>query len=339
MRSSGGSGGGSSRNVSLQRVEQDRHGHGQHAERLLDPPLHAVALVDGIRDGPELDRRDAGQRSRPQDPEPLHRLDLAVRPAADAAARADRQDVSGRQRVACCCDEPRVGGDAGDAREDGRRVENVAVHGLGADDERRRRQLLRTRDPDVQDSADASLGQRRCGGERRLDRADAAHDGRSTVEVLDLRRSGADDQDHAARVYDRAMGYQWIDAGDLEFEERPAKEGEAAARRFGDLTDAVGLTQSRARMWVYPPHTTGRRHRDHAQEEVFVVLSGTATMLLGDEAERVDVGPGSVIAVQAMTPLQLRNETDDDLRMFVYGSPPLQEGADFLDDVELPPRA
>ena len=135
------------------------------------------------------------------------------------------------------------------------------------------------------------------------------------------------------------MAYRWVDAADLAFEERPPKEGETAARRFGDLTHAVGLTQSRARIWRYPPHTTGRRHRDRAQEEVFVVLSGTATMLLGDEPERVDLGPGGVVAVQAMTALQLRNETDEELEVFVYGAPPLQEGADFLDDVELPPRA
>ena len=135
------------------------------------------------------------------------------------------------------------------------------------------------------------------------------------------------------------MSYHWIHFAELEFEERPPKEGEAAARLAGDLTSAIGLTQSRARLWRYPPHTTGRRHRDHAQEEVFVVISGTATMLLGDEPERVDVGPGGVVAVEPMTALQLRNETDDELVVFVYGSPPLQEGADFLDDVELPAKA
>ncbi|HEX6761628.1 MAG TPA: cupin domain-containing protein [Gaiellaceae bacterium] len=135
------------------------------------------------------------------------------------------------------------------------------------------------------------------------------------------------------------MGYHWIHLEDLEFEERPPKDGEDAARLAGDLTSAVGLTQSRARLWRYPPHTTGRRHRDHAQEEVFVVLSGTATMLLGDGPERVDVGAGGVVAVEAMTPLQLRNETEEELVVFVYGSPPLQEGADFLDDVELPAKA
>jgi hypothetical protein len=39
-----------------------------------------------------------------------------------------------------------------------------------------------------------------------------------------------------------------------------------------------------------------------------------------------------------MTPLQMRNEGDEELVVFVYGAPPLQEGADFLDDVELPER-
>jgi hypothetical protein len=39
-----------------------------------------------------------------------------------------------------------------------------------------------------------------------------------------------------------------------------------------------------------------------------------------------------------MTPLQMRNESDEEAVVFVYGAPPLQEGADFLDDVELPTK-
>jgi mannose-6-phosphate isomerase-like protein (cupin superfamily) len=134
------------------------------------------------------------------------------------------------------------------------------------------------------------------------------------------------------------MGYHWVNVDDLEYAERPSKPGQEV-RLTADLTEAVELKQSRARLWRYPPRSTGRRHRDHAQEEVFVVVSGTLTMLLGDEAERVDLGPGSVVAVEAMTPLQMRNETDEELVCFVYGAPAVQEGADFLDDVELPPRS
>ena len=134
------------------------------------------------------------------------------------------------------------------------------------------------------------------------------------------------------------MGYSWADPDKLEYEERPPKEGEEA-RTTADLTSALGLEQSRARLWRYPPHSTGRRHRDHAQEEVFVVVSGTLTVLLGDEPDRVDLGPGGVVRVEPMTALQLRNESDEELVCFAYGAPPLQEGADFLDDVELPPKA
>ena len=131
------------------------------------------------------------------------------------------------------------------------------------------------------------------------------------------------------------MGYHWISVDDLTYEERPPKPGEGT-RRAADITTAVGLKQSRARLWRYPPHSTGRRHADHAQEEVFVVISGTLTMLLGDGPERVDLGPGGIVAVQPMTPLQMRNETDEEIVVFVYGAPPLREGADFLDDVDLP---
>jgi mannose-6-phosphate isomerase-like protein (cupin superfamily) len=133
------------------------------------------------------------------------------------------------------------------------------------------------------------------------------------------------------------VGYRWISVDDLTYEERPPKAGEGT-RLAADITAAVDLQKSRARLWRYPPHSTGRRHQDHAQEEVFVVVSGRLTMLLGDEPERVDLGPGSVVAVQPMTPLQMRNESDEELVVFVYGAPPVQEGADFLDDVELPPK-
>jgi mannose-6-phosphate isomerase-like protein (cupin superfamily) len=134
------------------------------------------------------------------------------------------------------------------------------------------------------------------------------------------------------------VGYHWVDVDDLEYAERPPKEGEQP-RRAADLTERLELKQSRARLWRYPPHSTGRRHQDHAQEEVFVVLSGTLTMLLGDGPERVDLGPGGVVAVEPMTPLQMRNETDEETVVYVYGAPAVQEGGDFLDDVPLPPRA
>lgn len=130
------------------------------------------------------------------------------------------------------------------------------------------------------------------------------------------------------------MGYHVADAETMEWVDRPL-EGQAN-RQAGLVTEAAQLKQSRARVWRYPPRTKGRRHADHAQEEVFVVMSGRLTMLLGDPPERVDVGPHSVVAVEPMTPLQVRNESDEELVLFIYGAPPVNEGADFFEDAKLP---
>lgn len=127
------------------------------------------------------------------------------------------------------------------------------------------------------------------------------------------------------------MGYHVARGDEHEYDERPYIDGQAV-RLAADVTTSAQLKQSRARLWRYPPHTRGRRHADHAQEEVFVVLAGTMTMLLGDPPERFDVPAESVVAVEPMTPLQVRNEGDDDLVLFIYGAPPEQAGADFLDD-------
>jgi mannose-6-phosphate isomerase-like protein (cupin superfamily) len=127
------------------------------------------------------------------------------------------------------------------------------------------------------------------------------------------------------------MSYHVTRGDEHSYEERPYLE-EQAPRRATDLTSSAELKQSRARIWRYPPNTRGRRHADHVQEEVFVVLSGTLTMLLGEPPERVDLSPESVVAVEPHTPLQIRNEGDEELVLFIYGAPPEQGGADFFDD-------
>lgn len=105
------------------------------------------------------------------------------------------------------------------------------------------------------------------------------------------------------------------------------------ARSQASITDAAKLEESRARMWRYPAHTRGRRHLDPDQEEVFVPLRGTLTMLLGEPPERVDVEPGGLVAVHPGTPLQPRNETAEEILFFVYGAPTVHGNAEFLDDV------
>jgi uncharacterized cupin superfamily protein len=123
----------------------------------------------------------------------------------------------------------------------------------------------------------------------------------------------------------------------LEWEERPAHEGQAP-RHQASITDAAKLTESRGRMWRYPGHTRGRRHVDQNQEEIFVPLRGTLTILLEDPPQRVDVAPGDLVAVHAGTPVQARNETGEEILFFAYGAPAVDSNAVFIDDVvDAPP--
>jgi mannose-6-phosphate isomerase-like protein (cupin superfamily) len=131
------------------------------------------------------------------------------------------------------------------------------------------------------------------------------------------------------------VGYHVADTSRLGWEERPPAAEGLAPRQFADVTTAARWKHSRGRVWRYPAGTRGRRHADKAQEEVFVVISGALTMLLGDPPERIDVGPESVVAVEPGTPLQVRNEGEEELVLYIYGAPPDQAGADFFDDVEL----
>jgi len=128
------------------------------------------------------------------------------------------------------------------------------------------------------------------------------------------------------------MGYHVVPAEQLAFEKRPGYPGQPA-RLAADVTAPGGLRQSRARIWRYPPRTRGRRHKDLGQEEVFVVLEGTLTMLLGEPFERVDLPPRSVVSVELGTALQLRNETDHEVVLFAYGAPPVVGAGEFLEDV------
>jgi uncharacterized cupin superfamily protein len=130
------------------------------------------------------------------------------------------------------------------------------------------------------------------------------------------------------------MGYQVLLPDDLPWEERPATEF-TGTRHTADLTAAGALQQSRARMWKLPPGSRGRRHAESAQEEAFVVVSGTLTLLLGDPPDRVDVPAGGVVTVEPGTGIQQRNEGDVDCVVFAYGAPPVTGQAEYLDDVPL----
>jgi quercetin dioxygenase-like cupin family protein len=126
------------------------------------------------------------------------------------------------------------------------------------------------------------------------------------------------------------MGFRTVNADTLEWIRRPHEPGEPA-RHVAELSERAGFAHTRANLWRYEPGAKGRRHRHPLQEETFVVLAGTLTMYLGEPPERRDVQPGGLIHVEPGTPLQTVNHGDEDLLVYVYGTPPESEHAELLD--------
>ena len=96
------------------------------------------------------------------------------------------------------------------------------------------------------------------------------------------------------------------------------------------LSDA--MLQMRANIWRVPAGSRGRRHAERIQEELFAVHDGTATLALGDSAERVELPAGSVVAVEPGTPLQVLNESEAEMTILIVGAPPVTGEADYLPD-------
>jgi uncharacterized cupin superfamily protein len=116
-----------------------------------------------------------------------------------------------------------------------------------------------------------------------------------------------------------------------ELEFHPLQRGDQS-RGITPLSET--LRNMRANIWRLPPGVRGSRHLEHVQEEMFVVLEGTATMLLGDPPERVELPQGSVCVVNTETVLQLRNESDAEITVLIVGAPPEQGKAEHLPDVD-----
>jgi uncharacterized cupin superfamily protein len=80
--------------------------------------------------------------------------------------------------------------------------------------------------------------------------------------------------------------------------------------------------------------TRGSRHIEHVQEEMFVVLEGTATLLLGEPPERVELPCGTVAVVETGTAQQLHNESEAEAVVLIVGAPPEQGHAEHLPDAD-----
>ena len=125
------------------------------------------------------------------------------------------------------------------------------------------------------------------------------------------------------------MPFRSVDPAALVWETRPHADDEPA-RHVAELSEVLEAAHLRANVWRYEPGAAGRRHVHAEQEEMFVVLSGTLTMYLGEPPERVDVPAGGVVHVAGGTPLQAANHGADDLVVFVTGYPG-DEGATLLE--------
>jgi mannose-6-phosphate isomerase-like protein (cupin superfamily) len=142
--------------------------------------------------------------------------------------------------------------------------------------------------------------------------------GRGAFALL-LGRSG-----HTTSVYALAVtGHRTFPRGEFEF--TPTRSGDRGVMRLSDA-----LTEMRANVWRMPPGTKGVRHLEGVQEELFVVLEGTATLLLGDPPEPVELPQGSITAVEPRTPQQLINNHDQELVVLTVGAPPVEGEAEYL---------
>jgi quercetin dioxygenase-like cupin family protein len=126
------------------------------------------------------------------------------------------------------------------------------------------------------------------------------------------------------------MAFRTVRPSDFEWITRPHESGEPA-RHVAELSELAAFAHTRANVWRYDPGATGRRHRHPFQEETFLVLAGTLTMYLGEPPERQDVLPGGLIHVEPGIPLQTVNHGDEELLVYVYGTPPEDEHAELLD--------
>jgi mannose-6-phosphate isomerase-like protein (cupin superfamily) len=129
----------------------------------------------------------------------------------------------------------------------------------------------------------------------------------------------------------RIVTWEVVNAEDLAWQQREPLYGQQP-RLVVSITDRTGLTQSRAQMWRYPSRTRDRRHVERAQEEVFVPLRGTLTVLVDEPPHCVSVRPGGAIIVHPDTPLQVCNATDEEILFFAYGAPPITGNTEFLED-------
>jgi len=116
------------------------------------------------------------------------------------------------------------------------------------------------------------------------------------------------------------MGYTILTPDQHEFK-APSWRPEEPLRRIVELPLHAQLKHSRAHLWRYPPGAKGRLHKEYSQEEVFVVVEGSPSVMLGDPPILHEAPHGTLVVVEPGTPLRWQNDSDADALIFAYGAP------------------
>jgi uncharacterized cupin superfamily protein len=99
-----------------------------------------------------------------------------------------------------------------------------------------------------------------------------------------------------------------------------------SGERFVPLRRQLGVTSFGFNQLILSPGQRGRIHRHAAQEEVYLVLEGTLSLLVEGEEETLEVG--DVIRVAPQLRRQLVNRGPDPLRLIALGGHGEHQGRD-----------
>jgi len=116
------------------------------------------------------------------------------------------------------------------------------------------------------------------------------------------------------------MGFTILRPDEQEFKP-PSWRLEEPVRRIVELPLYANMQHSRAHLWRYPPGAKGRLHIEHAQEEIFVVVEGNPSVMLGDPPVLHEAPHGTLVVVEPGTTLRWQNDSDRDALIFAYGAP------------------
>ena len=98
--------------------------------------------------------------------------------------------------------------------------------------------------------------------------------------------------------------------------------------RFVRLRAELGVSSFGLNQITLRPGQRGRIHRHEHQEEVYVVLDGTLSLVV--EGEETTVGPGDVVRVGPDVRRQLVNRGPETVRLLAIGGAGEHEGRDGL---------